>query len=362
MIIKNEADKVTIELFGEIGESWFEEGNTMETINAELKQAKGKPINLIVSSLGGSVDHALAMHDLLKMHDAPVTAKIIGATASSGTIVALGAGTVEMSENALFLVHNAWTMAAGNAKEFRQAADELDVWDSRIVSIYQSKTGKRKSQIHTLMEEEKWIDASEAKDFGFIDATFKPTAQAKILTEDEKKNILNKIKIVMNKDFKEINNILEVEGLVIDEEKGTYLQSEQIEAINTALTVDNVEAIAVAVNDAEVAHKVITDELEAKVEGLESETALQKTEIEDAKKLTDEATVLASTKATETFEALQAKFDALETEHNTLKVKGMPLNNGEPNIDGETLSERDKVHQANAKQMVKQIEKFDPKK
>jgi len=32
------------------------------------------------------------------MHNAPVTAKIIGATASSGTIVALGAGTVEMSE------------------------------------------------------------------------------------------------------------------------------------------------------------------------------------------------------------------------------------------------------------------------
>jgi len=68
MNIRNETEKVTIELFGDIGESWFEEGNTMESLNADIKAAIGKPIDLIVSSLGGSVDHALAMHDLLKMH------------------------------------------------------------------------------------------------------------------------------------------------------------------------------------------------------------------------------------------------------------------------------------------------------
>jgi len=156
-----------------------------------------------------------------------------------------------MSENALFLVHNAWTMTMGNANELREAADELDVWDSRIVNIYKNKTGKRKSQIHSLMEEEKWIDADEAKSFGFIDNTFKPTAQAKILTSDEKQDILNKIKIVMNKEFKEVNSLLEIEGLVIDEEKGTYLQTEQLEVINKALLIDHTEAIATAVNEVE---------------------------------------------------------------------------------------------------------------
>jgi len=52
MNIRNETEKVTIELFGEIGESWFGEGNTMESLNADIKAAIGKPIDLIVSSLG----------------------------------------------------------------------------------------------------------------------------------------------------------------------------------------------------------------------------------------------------------------------------------------------------------------------
>jgi len=347
MNIRNETEKVTIELFGDIGESWFEEGNTMESLNADIKAAIGKPIDLIVSSLGGSVDHALAMHDLLKMHNAPVTAKIIGATASSGTIVAMGASKVEMSENALFLVHNAWTMTMGNANELREAADELDVWDSRIVNIYKNKTGKRKSQIHSLMEEEKWIDADEAKSFGFIDNTFKPTAQAKILTSDEKQDILNKIKIKMNKEFKHVNTLLEIDGLVIDEENGSYLKKEQIEAIENALEVDNVEAIATAVNEVENAHKIVVVDLEAK----QTETEKEKTDLEAAHKIEveDSVKVLAE---------LQAKYDAMETEYNASKAKGMKLNNGEPPLLETELTDKEKKHASNAKTVIDEIQKF----
>lgn len=356
MNIKNEAEKITIELFGDIGESWFDEGHTMQTLNETLKAAKGKPINLIVSSLGGDVSHALAMHDLLKMHDKPVTARIIGATASSGTIVALGANTVEMSENALFLVHNAWTLAMGNANDLRETADELDIWDNRIVNIYKNKTGKRKSQIHSLMEEEKWIDATEAKAFGFIDTTFKPTAQAKILTEEEKQNILNKIKLVMNKEFTEVNNLLNIDGLVIDEEKGAYLQAEQIEAINTALTVDNAEAIATATEELKVQHEAAIGEMQAKIDTLASEKEVGENklkEVNDKLELTD-------VEAAEKMEALQAKYNELETAHNSLKAKGMPLGTGEPNIGGEKLTEREKTHKANAERLMKTITKFQP--
>jgi len=347
MNIRNETEKVTIELFGDIGESWFEEGNTMESLNADIKAAIGKPIDLIVSSLGGSVDHALAMHDLLKMHNAPVTAKIIGATASSGTIVAMGASKVEMSENALFLVHNAWTMTMGNANELREAADELDVWDSRIVNIYKNKTGKRKSQIHSLMEEEKWIDADEAKSFGFIDNTFKPTAQAKILTSDEKQDILNKIKIVMNKEFKEVNSLLEIEGLVIDEEKGTYLQTEQLEVINKALLIDHTEAIATAVNEVEDAHKLVVEDLQTKQTELETEKT--KIEADHETAVEDSIKVLAD---------LQTKFNAMETEYNASKAKGMKLNNGEPPLLETELTDKEKKHASNAKTVFGEIKKF----
>jgi len=347
MNIRNETEKVTIELFGDIGEGFFTEDITMESINADLKAAKGKPIDVIISSLGGDVNHAFAIHDLLKMHDKPVNAKIIGLTASSGTIIAMGAGTVEMSDNALFLIHNAQAITAGNAKDLRQKADMLDSVDSRIVNIYKNKTGKRKSQIYSLMEEEKFIDAAEAKDFGFVNTVFTPDKVVNKISETEKQDILNKIKIKMNKEFKHVNTLLEIDGLVIDEGNGSYLKKEQIEAIENALEVDNVEAIATAVNEVENAHKIVVVDLEAK----QTETEKEKTDLEAAHKIEveDSVKVLAE---------LQAKYDAMETEYNASKAKGMKLNNGEPIIGEIQLTDKEKKHASNAKTVIDEIQKF----
>jgi chromosome segregation ATPase len=85
-------------------------------------------------------------------------------------------------------------MAMGNASEMRETAENLDKWDDRIINIYKKKTGKRKSQIESLMKEEKWIDASEAKEFGFINNTFEPEKIAASLTEARKAQILNDLK------------------------------------------------------------------------------------------------------------------------------------------------------------------------
>lgn len=177
-IIRNDADVAEIDIFGDIGEGWFTEGNTIDSVKASLQGISAKDLIINISSLGGDVNHALAIHDMIKMHPAKVTVKITGFTASSGTIVAMAADEVQMSDNALFLVHNAWTGVQGNQHDLREMADELAKVDDRIINIYAKKTGKRKDSIHNLMKEEKWIDASEAKDFGFIDTTFEPIAMA----------------------------------------------------------------------------------------------------------------------------------------------------------------------------------------
>lgn len=194
--IRNESsENAEINIFGEIGESWFSEGITMEGINAMLSAITAKNITINVSSLGGDVNHAFAIHDLLKMKNANVTAKIIGMTASAGTVIALGANKVHMSENALFLVHNASTFAMGKADDMRAAAEVLDTVDNRLVAIYKNKTGKKKSEILNLMEEEKWITAEEAKDFGFVDKIFEPQPiAASIYQSINNTNYLPKIK------------------------------------------------------------------------------------------------------------------------------------------------------------------------
>jgi len=73
----NESETVVIEVLGGIGESWWEgdEMASKASINNQLKEAKGKNIELRIASLGGDVDHAFVIHDLLKMHNGNVTAR-----------------------------------------------------------------------------------------------------------------------------------------------------------------------------------------------------------------------------------------------------------------------------------------------
>lgn len=160
----------------------------MDSIRARLTEAGDKPVILNIASLGGVVDHALVIHDLIAMHKAPTTARIMGATASAATVVAMGADRVEMSENALFLVHNARMVAAGTADDLRKDADTLDTFDERIVNVYVNATGASRRRIRELMKEDKWISPAEAKEWGFVDTVFTPAKAAAIALPVEEIN------------------------------------------------------------------------------------------------------------------------------------------------------------------------------
>lgn len=168
LTVRNNADTVEIDVFGDIGEGWFSEGNTLESVKAQVP-SNAKSITVNIDSLGGDLSHGLAIHDMLKNHSAKVTANIMGWTASAGTIIAMGADEVHANENQFFLIHPVWTMAVGNADELRAQADELDRFDKKLVNIYENKTDMSGDEIMTLMREERWMDMDEAKELGFID-------------------------------------------------------------------------------------------------------------------------------------------------------------------------------------------------
>nr|AKH47524.1 phage related protease [uncultured marine virus] len=216
--IKNQSETIEIDLFGEVGSSWFENPNSLDGIKDILNENKDKKITANISTLGGDYLQASAMHDVIKMHKGGSEARLIGAIASAGTIVAMGFDEVKMSENALFLVHNAWTIIKGNAKDMRETAESLDVADNGMINIYKAKTGKKKSEIMSLMEEEKWISAKEAKTFGFVDKVFKPDKVAASIDKDFINNFVSD-KIKLPKIENNTNNI-EMEN----EKKSTLLE------------------------------------------------------------------------------------------------------------------------------------------
>jgi len=186
MIVFNVTDDTTeVNIIGSIGEDWFGEGNTLASVKNEVDAITTPHIQVNIDSLGGSVSDGFAIHDLLATHPSKVTAKIIGWTASAGTVIAMGADEVEISENNFFLIHNTWTGVVGNAKELRDTATELDKFDDKLVSIYKGKTGMRKDSLKNLMAQEEWLSAETAKEYGFVDSITKPLKAAASVSNKE---------------------------------------------------------------------------------------------------------------------------------------------------------------------------------
>lgn len=170
-----ETGELAINLNSAVGDWWA--GNDKQSITDAILTYDPTTITLNISSLGGNVDDALAIHDALRNSPAKVTANLTGFVASAATIVALAADKVRMSENAFFLVHKPWVYAEGNADALRSEAQNLDTIETALLNIYKSKTGKREATLQKLMKEEKWLTAQEAKDYGFIDEIYKPAPQ-----------------------------------------------------------------------------------------------------------------------------------------------------------------------------------------
>jgi len=154
-----------VNIFGEIGGF----GVYADEFISEVQSLGATRLRVNISSLGGDTNQAFQIHDFLKSFKGKVTARVTGFTASAGTLISMGADVVEMSENALFLIHNSWTMEMGNAEEMRDTAEQLDTVDDIQVRIYKAKTGMSDEAIRKLMAEERWMSPEEAKEKGFVD-------------------------------------------------------------------------------------------------------------------------------------------------------------------------------------------------
>jgi ATP-dependent protease ClpP protease subunit len=189
-----------IEVFGAIGESWDGEGkNNAAAVNEELTRIKALKANTItvkINSLGGDVNHALAIYDLLEEHDAVVTTQIIGLCASAATVIAAAGTTRKMSRNALFLIHqcSSWL---GRANETQLAAEieSQQAVNKRILSIYNEKCdAKHTKDIETLFVanagQGKWIEASEALRLGFVTDIYNESRKAACINKKYFENSL----------------------------------------------------------------------------------------------------------------------------------------------------------------------------
>ena len=268
--------KVSIDILGEISESV----NSYNSVRTKINQANGQPINLTISSGGGSVTEGMGIADLVANYPEETTATGIGLVASIATVVLLAADNVKMTENAFMMIHRPWSYTMGNADELEATAELLDKMEAKLLDIYTASVLKRKGEqnnlkeiITNMMAAETWLTAQEALEFGFIDEIVKVgeknidmlplqnslnkflNVPAALLNNTKKEDemgssILEKIKSLLNSidETPTVENVIEEEEKVIEEpemdevekaismlkEKGYIVMSpDEMDAINS---------------------------------------------------------------------------------------------------------------------------------
>ena len=159
-------------------ESWFDDEITPEMFRQELFSSRGR-INLWINSPGGDCIAASRIYSMLMDYPDEVIVIIDGIAASAASVIAMAGTKVLMAPTALMMIHNPATSAFGDYRDMNKAIDLLNEVKESIINAYQLKTGMSRTVISHLMDAETWMDATKAKELGFIDG---------ILNRDETKN------------------------------------------------------------------------------------------------------------------------------------------------------------------------------
>jgi ATP-dependent Clp endopeptidase proteolytic subunit ClpP len=165
--IQQTADgEAEVSIYDEIGFG----GVTAKSFLAELKKLSGQRVHLRINSVGGSVVEGAAIYNALRRHKGGLVVHIDALAASMASVIAMAGDETLIADNALVMIHNPWGMTMGDADELRKEADILDKLKATLVNAYVRKTGMEPEQVAQMMDDETWLDATEAVALGFADA------------------------------------------------------------------------------------------------------------------------------------------------------------------------------------------------
>lgn len=148
-------------------------------VREALARNKNKPVNVLISSLGGLLDDGLDIMKQFRDHG-DVTAYISGFTASAATVAAMGAKKIVMGKYAFFLVHKCSNFidewGSYNADQIQDLIERLsankkenDKIDVVLAQLYADRCGKSISDILDVLKKGEWMNAQEALDLGLVD-------------------------------------------------------------------------------------------------------------------------------------------------------------------------------------------------
>ena len=224
-------EPAVLQIFDQIGEDWFGgSGVSAKAFSQAMQDVGPGPLVVEINSPGGNVWDGLAIYNMLRGRQAPVTTRVVGIAASIASIIALAGDTVEIADAALFMIHDPSGMVAGSSEDMRKMADALDQHAEVLAGIYRKRTGRSIESIRAAMKAETWFTADEAIQFGLanrhtdeqmsIAACWHPRAVTKTAPETVKSNLrrgLEQYAEGLAGDGLEKQTVLDAEALVAGE-------------------------------------------------------------------------------------------------------------------------------------------------
>lgn len=172
-------DALELYIYSNVEGDWYDwDGNkhSSETSAAHFreeleKHSDAKEITVYINSLGGSVMEGVSIYNQLKRHSAHKTVYVDGFACSIASVIAMAGDEVIMPRNTVMMIHNAWTVAIGNAAELRKAADDLDVLNTASMQAYLLKAGDKlsKEQLTEMLDKETYLTAAQCIELGLAD-------------------------------------------------------------------------------------------------------------------------------------------------------------------------------------------------
>lgn len=144
-----------------------------------------KDIHLYINSPGGSVTAGLAIYDTIQFMTCDVNTYCIGQAASMGAVL-LAAGTRGKRyalPNARIMIHQPWGGVQGQATDISIQAKEILRLKDRLNEILAHHCGRDIEQIGRDTDRDRFMSATESKEYGLVDEVVKSRKEIKNLPE-----------------------------------------------------------------------------------------------------------------------------------------------------------------------------------
>lgn len=157
-------------MYDQIGADWLGDGVTAKDVKQKIDEAGAiDKIVVRINSPGGDVFEGAAIYSVLTQSGKPVEVYVDGLAASAAFTIAMAGSKIFIGESAMMMLHNAWSIAIGDANEMRTKASLLEKTSGTMRELYAKRSGKPADAVQAEMDAETWLTAAEAVAGGYAD-------------------------------------------------------------------------------------------------------------------------------------------------------------------------------------------------